>query len=141
MTPRAGALGAGEGRMERKGEDRMERKLEEIRNWMKQWVIKHLGDIPRAYPLEIVYSCMLDPKAKSVIDTATPFLAKSVVHYINHDDPFVDDDNDEILFEVRLPNGTMIECTPANFLNPDCISAYYYGSSVRLFLDHKHVDP
>jgi hypothetical protein len=121
---------------------RLEERLEKMRDWMKRWVVKKFGDIPRAYPLEIVYSCALDQKVKSIIDTATPFLAKSIIHFINHDDPFVNvGEDDEVLFKVRLSDDTVIECTPANFLHPDCISAYYRGSSVRDFLDYKPLDP
>jgi hypothetical protein len=117
-------------------------RLEEIRDWMKRWVVEHLGDIPRAYPLEIVYSCALDPKVKSVIDTATPFLAESITHYINYDDPFVRYDDDEVMFSVRLSDDTVIDCTPINFLHPDCIWTYYHRRSfARDFLDFKPLDP
>jgi hypothetical protein len=106
---------------------------------MKEWAIKIFGDIPRAYPFRIVIS-YAPRDIKHVIDSSTPILAESVIEYINHVDP-EDEDENEVIARVELPDGTTIDCTPANFLTPSCIHAYYYASTVRLFLDFKRVDP
>jgi hypothetical protein len=110
-------------------------RIEEIRDWMKMWIIKTIGDIPRAYPFDDVYACAIDPKLKSVIDTSTPIIAESITFYINFDDPFARHDDDYVFLIVDLPDGTTIACTPANFLQPECISTYYRRSFARLFLD------
>ncbi len=119
----------------------MIREIEVRRKEMKEWAVKVFGDIPRAYPLDIVYS-YAPREIRSVIDASTPILAESVIWYINYDDPFVRYDEDEVMFRVRLSDDTMIDCTPANFLHPDCIGTYYYRRSfARDFLDFKPLDP
>ncbi len=115
--------------------------LEVRRREMKEWAVRVFGGIPRAYPIEIVYS-FAPREVKPVIDASTLILAESAIWYINYDDPFTEYDEDEVMFSVRLPDGTVIDCTPANFLSPDCAWTYYHRrSSARSFLDYRPLGP
>jgi hypothetical protein len=106
----------------------------EVMRRMKEWVKEVFGDIPRAYPLSIVFS-YASREVKPVIDSSTPILSESITWYINFDDPFAKYDDDHVLAFVELPDGTIVDCTPANFLQPECIRTYYRHSFARVFLD------
>jgi hypothetical protein len=121
--------------------EKMINEIMERKKWLKEAAVKVFGDIPKAYPFEMVYT-FSTREVKDVIDTSSPILAEEITYYINFDDPFARYEDDEILFLVERDDGTVIECTPANFLHPDCISAYYrHSRGPRAALDYTPLDP
>ncbi len=114
----------------------------ERKRWLKEAVIKAFGDIPKAYPFTMVYTFSPSKDIKNVIDASSPILAEEITYYMNFDDPFARADEDEILLLVERDDGTVIECTPANFLSIECMSAYYRRSrGPRAALDYTPLDP
>jgi hypothetical protein len=111
------------------GEAKMEDFVRKARDLMKQWWVRHIGDLPRAYSF-----ILLAPISDEVLElrrflnqTNTFPTTESLIEYINSDDPF---DRPSFLREYDD-----LICNATSFLQePECIKRYY-RSVTRLFLD------